>query len=166
MKQAKYYLIIGFFFTSVLGTLSHFLYDWTGRGAVVALFCPVKESTWEHMKLLFFPMMLWFLFMKEQLRETHPQLPAAYMAGNLAGTLSIPVLFYTYSGILGRNVPAADIAIFFICTFLAFRTAWILRDSQYIYRRRLMIYILTGLITLMFFIFTFFPPGIGLFAEP
>ena len=41
-----------------LGTLNHFLYFLSGQSPIVALFCPVNESVWEHLKLLYFP----FLF--------------------------------------------------------------------------------------------------------
>ena len=53
MKRLKLYMILGFLFTAALGTIWHFLYDWTGRGAIAALFFPVNESTWEHMKRSF-----------------------------------------------------------------------------------------------------------------
>ena len=42
----------------LLGSLSHFLYELSGGAAIFALFCPINESVWEHLKLLFFP----FLF--------------------------------------------------------------------------------------------------------
>ena len=42
----------------LLGSLSHFLYEFSGGAAIFALFCPINESVWEHLKLLFFP----FLF--------------------------------------------------------------------------------------------------------
>ena len=63
MKRLKLYMILGFLFTAALGTIWHFLYDWTGRGAIAALFFPVNESTWEHMKLIFFPMLLCTVFL-------------------------------------------------------------------------------------------------------
>ena len=52
----------GYVFTSALGTLLHFLYDLTGENVAVSFFSAVNESTWEHMKLLFFPMFLFSLF--------------------------------------------------------------------------------------------------------
>ena len=48
----------GFGFTSLFGTLLHFLYEWTGKNNFTALFSGVNESTWEHMKLLFFPLLI------------------------------------------------------------------------------------------------------------
>ena len=50
--------IIGVIFVSAAGTLLHFVYSWTGNNSIIGLFAPVNESTWEHMKLLYFPMLL------------------------------------------------------------------------------------------------------------
>ena len=49
----------GFAVTSLLGTLLHYLYDWLKESVWVAPFSGVNESTWEHMKLLFWPMFLY-----------------------------------------------------------------------------------------------------------
>ena len=45
--------LIAFLVISILGTIGHFLFEWTGENAIVGLFFPVNESTWEHLKLLF-----------------------------------------------------------------------------------------------------------------
>ena len=50
--------IFGAIFVMVFGTLMHFFYDWSGKNPVVALFAPYNESTWEHLKLLFFPVLI------------------------------------------------------------------------------------------------------------
>ena len=55
MKNIRSWLIAGFIFTAVFGTLSHFFYDWSNENVLIGLISPVNESTWEHMKLLFFP---------------------------------------------------------------------------------------------------------------
>ena len=49
--------LMGFALTSLFGTVLHFLYDLLGGAAWVAPFSGVNESTWEHMKLLFWPML-------------------------------------------------------------------------------------------------------------
>ena len=62
--------VIGFLFTAILGTLLHFAFDLLGSLPVVALFAPVNESIFEHMKLLFVPLfvfsLLEYLFAKEK----------------------------------------------------------------------------------------------------
>lgn len=166
MKTVKSYLITGFVFTAVLGTLSHFFYEWTGENALVGLFSPVNESTWEHMKLIFFPVLLYSFFLPAAVNEKYPALRSALLAGGMLGTLSIPVLFYTYSGVLGKDFFAADIAVFFAGLIITFLCAWRWKDSDALEQRKSTVCILTVLLVLLFFVFTFFPPGIGLFAEP
>ena len=121
---------------------------------------------WEHMKLVFFPVLIWSFFITGSGSKLSPALRPALLLGGFIGTLMIPVLFYTYSGILGHNVTGIDIAIFFVNAFLAFFCAWRLQNSRIIYQKRTVIYILTVLFLVLFILFTFLPPDIGLFAEP
>ena len=166
MKRLKLYLILGFLFTAVLGTIWHFLYDWTGRGAIAALFFPVNESTWEHMKLVFFPVLVWSLLLPAGIRKDFPAMRCALLAGGLLGTWLVPVLFYTYSGILGRNLALIDIGIFYTAVLAAFWTAWKLRDSERAEKACPLILFFSAVMLLAFFLFTFAPPDIGLFAKP
>lgn len=165
-RSAMSYVIAGFIFTAVLGTLLHFFYEWSGNSRVVSLFSPVNESAWEHMKLVFFPVLLWTLLMPSGIRKEYPSLCPALLAGSLLGTFLVPVLFYIYSGILGRNISFVDIAIFFIAVAAAFYTAWKLKASDRMYRFRKLIAAMAVLLALSFFLFTFLPPQIGLFQEP
>ena len=48
--------LAAFLIAAAAGPLLHFAYGWSGENAVVAAFSAVNESTWEHMKLLFFPL--------------------------------------------------------------------------------------------------------------
>ena len=57
--QAKTRLnLFRFIFISILGVLLHFTYEWSGDNPAIGLFSAVNESTWEHLKLIFFPMLL------------------------------------------------------------------------------------------------------------
>ena len=44
-------IVIAIIFISVIGTLLHFMYEWSGHNKVVSLFAAVNESTWEHIKI-------------------------------------------------------------------------------------------------------------------
>ena len=50
--------IISTIFSMILGTLLHFTYNWSNNNLLVGVFSAVNESTWEHLKLLFFPMLI------------------------------------------------------------------------------------------------------------
>ena len=96
MNRLKRYTLAGIFFVSVIGTLSHFLYQLSGNSFLVGLFAPVGESTWEHIKLLFFPMLFYSLWMSVRLRKEEPGVISALAVGNLAGCALIPTIFYTF----------------------------------------------------------------------
>lgn len=165
MNDLKRFCAIGFVVTTVLGILSHFVYDWTGRGFLIGLFFPVNESTWEHMKLLFFPMFLFALVSGKRVERQYPCIYNAMFTGILVGLLLIPTLFYTYSGILGFHVAWANIAVYVISMLLAYLVVYRValtcknRDSKVL---RIVMY---GLVA-AFMIFTVYPPGIGLFQVP
>ena len=96
MKNLKSALIIGTIFVLITGTLSHFVYDWSGQNFIVGFFSPVNESTWEHMKLSFFPMLLFSVYLAAMLKGKYPCIISASACGILLATFLIPVLFYTY----------------------------------------------------------------------
>lgn len=110
----------GFLFTGALGTLLHFVYEWSGGSVLAACVSAVNESTWEHMKLLFVPLFLFSMVQICLLGRNYPNLPAVRALSVLTGMVLIPVLFYTYTGILGRSVDWVNIAIFFLADLGAF----------------------------------------------
>lgn len=85
-----------------------------GDNAVVGLFSAVNESTWEHLKLLFFPFLL-LTILEVLLRGNMlpEQFLPARVLGILAGMGGIVVGFYTLRGVLGRNYDALNIALYF-----------------------------------------------------
>ena len=54
-----YFMIASIIAISLIGTLSHFLYDISKHNKLVGLFCAVNESTWEHIKISLTPCLLW-----------------------------------------------------------------------------------------------------------
>ena len=110
----------GFLFTGAAGVLLHFVYAWSGGSVLAAAFSGVNESTWEHMKLLFVPLFLFSVAQVCLLGRNYPNLPAVRALSALAGLALIPVLFYTYTGVLGRHILWVDIAIFFLADLGAF----------------------------------------------
>lgn len=166
MNRLKLYTIIGIFFTLITGTISHFVYEWSGNSFILGFFFPVNESTWEHMKLCFFPMLFYSLFMNQKLKEDYPCVTSALLCGILYGTSLIPVIFYTYSGILGRNFLSLDIATFALSVFAGFKVIYKLslscRANSHIFSLRLLVMVLA----VCFLVFTYQPPDIEIFHIP
>ncbi len=166
MKQLKKHLIIGMIFVLIAGSLFHFLYEWTGRNFLAGLFFPVNESVWEHMKLVFFPMLIYSLWTEESANRNNPCLKSALACGILLGTLLIPVIFYTYSGILGYHTLILDLLTFAASVIIAFYAVYRLVLSCISEKYSPFLYIAVGIFILLFFIFSIMPPAIGLFKAP
>ncbi len=150
----------------LFGTILHFLYDWTGGSAWVALFSAINESTWEHMKLLFVPWFGFALFQRRFFRDV-PSFWCIKLFGTLIGILLIPALFYTYNGMFGPSSAFVNIAIFFVAAAIA--VIW----ETYAFRcnARFCPYPAAALavlclIGLLFVVFTVYPPRLPLFQSP
>ena len=112
-KRLFWWELGGFLWTAAAGTLLHFAYEWSGGSAAVAVFAAVNESVWEHMKLLVMPAFLFTAVQVWVMGEIYPNLPAVRAATIPLGALTIPMLYYTYTGALGVQAAWVNIAIFF-----------------------------------------------------
>ena len=166
MNKLKHYTILGILFVIIAGALSHFVYEWSGNNFILGFFFPVNESTWEHMKLCFFPMLLYSCFMNRKLKDDYPCVTSSLLFGVLLGTFLIPIIFYTYSGILGHNYIFFDIATFIISVLLAFIAVYRLSLSCVLDSFLFWLATLVFLTAICFLVFTYYPPCIGLFAVP
>lgn len=160
--------IAGGLFTIILGVLLHFTYEWSGEKAWVGVFSAVSESTWEHLKLIFVPMLLfsfveWFGYGKYE-----PGFLAIRAFSILIGMAAIVISFYTYTGILGQNFMVADIATFFIGVLAAyFWSGRMLEMGNFTSRSAALIGVmLIALLAIAFVAFTFSPPEFGMFVSP
>ena len=165
-RQVGLWQLMGFAVTAFGGPLLHFLYGWTGEEVWIAPFSGINESTWEHMKLLFWPMFLYaigqsFFF------EDRNDFWCVKCKGILAGLVSIPVLFYTYNGAIGKSPDWINIAIFFISAAISYiyETKLFLDDAIACKRQKLAFASLS-FIAVLFIIFTFKTPEIGIFQDP
>lgn len=151
-----------FLFLAITGTFSHFLYEWT-KNALIAFFCPVNESVWEHQKLLFFPFLLWSLWDCARRRQAFRVYFFCRFLGVVCGMLSVIVLFYTYTGITGTDFFVADILIFLIGILATLHmTRWFSQCVSEIPAAGT-IYLAWLALALCFMAFTCFPPDLPLF---
>lgn len=61
MKYEKIFLlfeILSTVFILILGTILHFTFAFSNNNHIGGVFSAVNESTWKHLKLLFFPMLI------------------------------------------------------------------------------------------------------------
>ena len=164
--KTRLWQLMGFATTSLLGTLLHFLYDWLGKAAWIAPFSGVNESTWEHMKLLFWPMLIFAVVQSFFFRD-RKDFWCVKLKGILLGLALIPVLFYTYNGVIGRSPDWINIAIFFISAAVAYicETRHFNNRTTVCKKPRTALALLCA-IAVLFIVFTFLTPEIGIFKDP
>ena len=167
-KQLFFWELAGFLVTGALGSLLHFVYQWSGENQVAAAFSAVNESTWEHMKLLFWPMLLWAGAERAVLGGYSRGFWPAKALGTLLGLALIPALYYTYTGALDVSVMWVDIAIFFVAAAAAFlaETRMLARDWRCRGGTRASALVLLLLLSAAFVLCTFVPPRFPLFRDP
>lgn len=168
--QAKTSLnLFRFIFISILGVLLHFTYEWSNDNPAVGLFSAVNESTWEHLKLIFFPMLLLTMIEFLWVHIKDKPLPEHYLPARTIGILSgmafIVVIFYTLNGILGRNYEILNIALYFAGVIYALRTENRSKSRQMFINDYVAMTIL-AILAVAFFAFTNYPPELGVFANP
>ncbi len=158
--------LFGFGMVSLLGTLLHFLYDLSGT-RLAALLSAVNESTWEHMKLLFFPLPFFALAERYFVGQYFAHFWCIKLKGTLLGLLLIPVLFYTLNGAFGKTPDFVNIAIFFVAAAAVFlyETKLFKADDTPCPGSKWAIF---GFLVLAaaFVIFTFWPLPFPLFQDP
>ena len=167
MKKNKFlkFTVFSGLFVMILGTILHFTYEWSGNNIFVASFSAVNESTWEHLKLLFFPMLLTTILGYFYIRKNLSNFLCARLFGILTAIIFTTTFFYTYTGIIGTNFAFIDISIFFVAVVLGELVSYkiLISDSKCNNYVALSFIII---LLICFIAFTYSTPKIGLFKDP
>lgn len=164
-KKILKYEIFSTILIFVLGVIFHFIYDWSKNNVFVGIISPVNESIWEHLKLIYIPMVITIIINRIFIKEKNEKYICAKTKGIFMGMFFIIVFYYTYSGVIGTNIDKINILSFFIATIIA---------EYYTYKNiiknkpcnKIMTILFLILTFSIFIIFTFEPPNINLFKDP
>ena len=165
IKKLKKYMNFSTVFVIILGTILHFTYQLSGENRFIAWFSAINESTWEHLKLVFFPMLFTIIMGYFYLGKNIPNFLCAKILGTIVSMGFIVTFFYTYSGIIGKNIAFIDILSFFISVILGEYLSYKFMIDNSKCNKKLAIIILI-IIASSFIIFTFNPPDLGIFKDP
>lgn len=169
-KDVKKVVLLGMVFIVVLGFPFHFLYKWTGGSPAAAVFMPVNESVWEHLKLTFYPMVLWWLvicpILLRRKNIEFPRLFISFAAAAVSAPVIIVALFYTLQGAFGIESLASDILILIAAVILSQLLALDVYRCEKLSKGWLILSVLAVLLLVVAFtVFTFAPPHLPLFLD-
>lgn len=151
----------------ILGTLLHFTYQLSGGNLFVASFSAVNESVWEHLKLVFYPMLIMAMIEYRFVKQIANNYLEAKTIGIFVAMSFMVLSFFTYTGIIGINFAIINILIFIISIILgewiAYRLMKINEESTDVTKILASIVVLFSLIS--FIIFTYYTPEVNLFRD-
>lgn len=150
------------------GAFMHYFYSLSGKNILVGLISPVNESVWEHLKLIFLPMVLWwgayYIIRGKKLSIDSNRWFTAGLISLMVSMIGIIFLYYFYTGAFGKKSVVIDIGILFI----ALSIGQILSFHIYKYFLGIHVYFVFLIVAIIFYILalcTFKPPHIPLFQE-
>ena len=159
--------LIAILFSLILGTLLHFTYEWSGENVFVGSFCAVNESVWEHLKLVFYPMLIATIIEYFLVKDVANNYVEAKTIGIFTAMSFIVIVFFTYSGIIGTSIIVIDILLFIISIILGEYVAYRLmkREDESTVTTEVLSIVIIIFLLLCFVIFTYLPPEVNLFRD-
>ena len=107
--------ISGFFFICIAGASLHFAFELTNYESLfVAFFAAVNESTWEHLKLAFWPGVFFMLVEYPFVKDIAGNYFVAKTVGLFLMPLVIAVVWYGYTAFTRRSIFPVDLTLFFV----------------------------------------------------
>ena len=156
----------GIVFITLLGTLMHFCYDWSGGSILLAPFCAVNESVWEHLKLAFWPAVIWAIIEYFMFGHDVKNFLLGKTISFYVMPLAITLIFYVYSFLFHGHSLLIHILTFIIAViigqFVSYRLITSYRSSC---KKQRLAAILLIILIAAFSLFTFFPPKLHLFRD-
>jgi hypothetical protein len=159
--------LFGFLFILAAGFPWHFVFEWTGGWRPAALIFPVNESVWEHMKLCFWPGLIWALIEYPFIGKGTLNFWTAKAAGLLTMCTVMAAIFYAYVAVLGKSVLWANLLDFALAAAAGQTIAYLIlmRNPLGLAARRVGAILLIVQIA-AFLLFSFFPPHLILYQDP
>lgn len=167
-KKLKTVQIVVIILAIVFGTLLHFTYEWSGENRIVGLFSATNESVWEHLKLVFYPMLILAIVEYFVVKKEANNYIEAKSLGTFLAIAFIIVFYYTYTGIIGKNFFIIDILTFIISIILGEWVSYklMIRKSESITLSKILSSAIIFYFLISFILFTYNPPNINLFKDP
>lgn len=166
-KLVFIYELVGIVFIILFGSMFHFTFELSGHNSIVAIFSAVNESVWEHLKLGFWPALLFAIVEYRCLKKSTNNFLFAKTVGIYLIPLIIIILFYAYTTVLGKDLFVMDILIFIIAVIVgqlsSFRLLVSKEMPKYLEKISLIALVILGI---AFVLFTFYPPHLPIFRDP
>jgi hypothetical protein len=165
-KSALKWELVGIVFIVVLGGALHFAFDLSGGWRPLALIAAVNESVWEHLKLGFWPALIYFFIEYRYIKKSSSNFLFAKAVGISLIPVAITILFYAYTAFT-EDMLAADLIIFVVAIVVGQLTSYkVLTLSPLPSWVNKLGIVLLILLTIAFGTLTYYAPQLPIFRDP
>lgn len=154
---------VGIVFIILVGPTLHFAFEWSGYWRPIAWLATVNESVWEHLKLAFWPAVVFAMAEYVAFGARVPGFWAAKGVGIALMPALIVGLFYAYTAALGESFLPLDILIFFAAVAIGQWTSYRLLSRPRPVPNPAIALLIA--LALAFVLFSYHTPRTGLFRD-
>ncbi len=161
------YELIGMILIIILGSLLHFTFEWSDHQPIVGVFSAVNESVWEHLKLGFWPTLLYAIIEYRFLSKRTNNFLLAKTVGIYVIPIVITVTFYSYTAITGESVFVIDILTFIVAVMIGQISSYkFLTYKKLPAKLEKASLVALTFLGFAFIVCTFYPPHLPIFQDP
>ncbi len=166
---AMYHLLGVFIILSVGGPL-HFLYEWMGNNRFIASVAPINESIWEHLKLVYWPILLYwvagYILFKRRKNLSYKRWFQAMAISITLSMIIVVVWYYTWKGAFAIEATWVNFS-----SLLGVPLSQLIAIHAYrVVKSRWIYFIPSAFVVIsigfMLIYFTYYPPSSPLFISP
>ncbi|MFX1324709.1 MAG: DUF6512 family protein [Promethearchaeota archaeon] len=165
-KKIFFWEMAGIVFITMVGSLFHFVFEWFGHWEPIAGFFAVNESVWEHLKLPFWPLVIFASIEYNFIKEDSSNFLIGKAIAVLISIATILFVFYTYTTIFRVELLIVDILSFILGVVIGQIVSYKILNRTELnpwYTKISWIFMI-GL-GIIFIVFTYFPPHLPIFQD-
>jgi hypothetical protein len=165
-KSILHWELTGIGLIFLAGSFFHFVFELMGHWPPMALIGAVNESVWEHLKLAFWPALIYALVEFPFLKNATKNFWTSKAFGLLSMPLIIVVFFYGYTALIGHHILWVDIALFGFSVGIGQAVSFRLMIRRPLSRKdKFLGALVLIMMILAFSLFTYLPPHFSLFRD-
>ena len=149
----------------------HYVHNIVLDNPILNSLVPINESVWEHMKMIFFPLLFFFVYNYSEEINNKGLYIFSFIISVTVSILYCILAYYIYTNIFPNISEILNIISYYISMLIGFLIIYKLNTNEKIKNIKLDSFIHIGEITILiyifiFILFTYFPPNLGLFISP
>lgn len=171
-RFARLYHLIGFIVLCAVSVPMHFVYGWLGDNHFVGYFAPINESIWEHLKLAFWPTLLWWVIGYFVFRNSKKIKALPWFYASFFSLITSPIIIVSYYYVFTAGLDIVSPTLNIVSLFVGFLVGQLLALHLYRYTGKpnkigfALMFLIVLVYGAMLIFLTYNAPDLPLFIPP